>query len=312
MDEKEALLRTLEQFNAYLAFEKGLSPNSVEAYDDDVQKLFRYLEGTGKELSTVTEDDLHAFLSDIHDLGIQPRSQARIISGLRSFFKFLKMEGCIENNPAQLLELPRIGRRLPDVLTVEEIDAMENAIDTSTYEGCRNRAIIETMYSCGLRVSELVGLSLSKVFLDEEYIIVEGKGSKQRLVPISQSAIQEIRNYLPRRGDLTAMRGSEDILFFNRRGGQLTRTMIFYIVKSLCEQCDIRKSISPHTLRHSFATHLLEGGANLRAIQQMLGHESITTTEIYVHIDRSYLRREVDLYHPRSWKKGKKTEKNTL
>lgn len=294
--------RIVEQFNAYLMFEKGLSANTASSYDDDVDKLLRFVEESGKSLTDITEPDLHEFLAGLHDVGIHPRSQARIVSGLRSFFKFLKMEGIITANPAQLLEQPKFGRRLPDILTVEEIDSMEAATDVSTYEGCRNRAIVETMYSCGLRVSELVGLCMSKVFLEEEYIVVEGKGSKQRLVPISQSAIREITNYLDFRSELAVKPGSEDILFLNRRGSRLSRVMVFYIIKSLCEACGIQKNISPHTLRHSFATHLLEGGANLRAIQQMLGHESITTTEIYVHIDRSNLWKEVEKFHPRSKK----------
>lgn len=294
--------RIVEQFNAYLMFEKGLSANTASSYDDDVDKLLRFVEESGKSLTDITEPDLHEFLAGLHDVGIHPRSQARIVSGLRSFFKFLKMEGIITANPAQLLEQPKFGRRLPDILTVEEIDSMEAATDVSTYEGCRNRAIVETMYSCGLRVSELVGLCMSKVFLEEEYIVVEGKGSKQRLVPISQSAIREITNYLDFRSELAVKPGSEDILFLNRRGSRLSRVMVFYIIKGLCETCGIQKNISPHTLRHSFATHLLEGGANLRAIQQMLGHESITTTEIYVHIDRSNLWKEVEKFHPRSKK----------
>ena len=307
-DKKNIIIK----YKQYLKLEKSLSANTVEAYLTDLDKLFAFLELENIHFADVTLENLETFSAGLRDIGIHPRSQARILSGIRSFFRFLLLEDYIQQDPSELLESPQIGKPLPDVLTVEEIDALIGSIARSTREGQRNRAILETLYSCGLRVSELCNLKLSDLYLKEKFIKVEGKGSKQRLVPISQSAIQEIRNYLPRRGDLTAMRGSEDILFLNRRGGQLTRTMIFYIVKSLCEQCDIRKSISPHTLRHSFATHLLEGGANLRAIQQMLGHESITTTEIYVHIDRSYLRREVDLYHPRSWKKGKKTEKNTL
>lgn len=294
----------IEQYKAYLSLEKGLAANTVSSYDDDVRKLLRYVADERKSLEEITEDDLHTFLAALHDVGIQPRSQARIISGIRSFFHFLKMEKIITKNPASLIEHPKIGRQLPDVLTVEEIDAMEAAIDVSTYEGCRNRAIIETMYSCGLRVSELVGLKMSNVYLDEEYIIVEGKGSKQRLVPISKTAAGEIVNYLERRSELCVKREASDILFLNRRGGALSRVMVFYIVRDLCEACGIKKRISPHSLRHSFATHLLEGGANLRAIQQMLGHESITTTEIYVHIDRSFLRQEIIDHHPRSHRKA--------
>lgn len=290
----------IEQFNAYLSFEKGLSSNTIDGYDDDVEKLLRYLELSRKSLSDIVEADLHEFLAALHDVGIHPRSQARIISGIRAFFHFLKINGIIKDDPSRLLELPRLGRNLPDILTVEEIDAMEAAVDGKTYEGVRNKAIIEMLYSCGLRVSELVGLKLSDIYMDEEYVIVKGKGEKQRLVPVARSALKEVSAYLKRRGALTPKRGSENILFLNRRGGKMSRVMVFYIVKDLCGQCGIRKRISPHTLRHSFATHLLEGGANLRAIQQMLGHENITTTEIYVHMDRSFLRREVVKYHPRS------------
>lgn len=297
---KKSSLQIIERYNAYLSFEKGLSANTVSGYDDDVEKLLRFVGDTGKPVTAISEADLHEFLAALHEVGIGPRSQARIVSGIRSFFHFLKVEGYIDTNPAALLELPRTGRKLPDILTLEEIDAMEAAADTATYEGCRNKAIVETLYSCGLRVSELVDLTLSDLFLDEGYIVVKGKGSKQRLVPIAKSAIAEIRRYLPRRGGLVPKRGSEDVVFLNRRGRRMTRVMVFYVIKELSLKAGIAKTVSPHTLRHSFATHLLEGGANLRAIQQMLGHESITTTEIYVHIDRSFLRREVVAYHPRS------------
>lgn len=290
----------IQLFNAYLAMEKGLSGNTLMAYTDDVEKLMRFCGDNEKNLTQIAEDDLHQFLAALHDVGISPRSQARIISGIRTFFRFLKTGGYIEVNPSQMIEMPRLGRKLPDILSTDEIDQMENACDPSTYEGQRNRAIIETMYSCGLRVSELIGLRLSKLFFDEEYIVVEGKGNKQRLVPIAPSAVNEITRYLDRRANLTPKRGSEDILFLNRRGAIMSRVMVFYIIKDLCQMCNIHKNISPHTLRHSFATHLLEGGANLRAIQQMLGHESITTTEIYVHIDRQYLRQEVLSCHPRA------------
>ena len=237
----------------------------------------------------------------LQDVGIQPKSQARIISGIKSFFKFLKKEGYIDVNPSELLVSPKLGLHLPDVLTLGEIDDMIDAIDMSTPEGIRNRAIIETLYGCGLRVSELIALRMSQVFVDDEYVIVEGKGNKQRLVPISQQALECIAHYIKEvRCTLSVKPADADILFLNRRGGQLSRVMIFYIVKSLCELAGIHKTVSPHTLRHSFATHLLEGGANLRAIQQMLGHESITTTEIYVHIDRSTLRQEILLHHPRN------------
>ena len=299
-ERKELIIRKYYQ---YLKLEKAFSPNTVDAYQTDLEKLLLFLEEENIDILDTTLDDLQRFASGLHDIGIHPRSQARIVSGIRVFFQFLKTSGYTDHNPATLLELPRLGRQLPDILTVDEIDAMEAACDDSTYEGSRNRAIIETTYCCGLRVSELVGLQMSKVDIDEGYVTVDGKGSKQRIVPIASSAVDAIRAYLPLRSNLTPKRGSEDILFLNRRGGKLTRTMIFYIVKKLCGECGIKKNISPHTLRHSFATHLLEGGANLRAIQEMLGHESITTTEIYVHIDRSFLRQEVANCHPRSRKK---------
>ena len=233
-------------------------------------------------------------------MGISSRSQARIISGIKSFFRFLKLENQIENNPTLLLESPRIGQKLPEVLSIEEIDNMISCIDLSSNEGQRNRAIIETLYGCGLRVSELINLEINKIFFEEEYIVVKGKGNKERLVPISTIAINEIKLYLDDRSHLNIKPGEENILFLNRRGRRLTRVMIFYIIKQLAELAGIRKDISPHTLRHSFASHLLEGGANLRAIQQMLGHESIATTEIYIHIDRTRLRDEILTYHPRN------------
>lgn len=290
-----------ERFAAYLKVEKGLSAHTAEGYLDDVQKLVRYLADAGIGVENVSASDLENFVCTLHDLGIQPRSQARIISGIKSFYKFLKMEGYVEQNPTRLLNSPKIGKHLPEVLTVAEIDSMISCIDMSKPEGIRNRAIVETLYGCGLRVSELVDLQLSDVYHDEEYVIVHGKGDKQRLVPISPVALTLIDQYIAEyRSNLTVKRGNENVLFLNRRGGKLSRTMIFYIVRELCELAGIRKTVSPHTLRHSFATHLLEGGANLRAIQQMLGHESITTTEIYVHIDRSMLRREILAHHPRN------------
>lgn len=291
----------MKRFDAYLMVERGLSENTVEAYNDDVQKLIDYFDDV--ELSPVdaTENDLHGFLSGLFDLGIAPKSQARILSGIKTFYKFLKIEGYIDNNPTVLIESPRLGRKLPTVLTVEEIDAMIAAIDLDEPEGQRNRAIIETLYGCGLRVSELVGLRISQIYTEDEYIIVEGKGGKQRLVPISTTALDEIKKYINGyRSQLKIKRGCDDILFLNRRGGMLTRVMVFYIIKKLCLLAGIEKNVSPHTLRHSFATHLLEGGANLRAIQQMLGHEDISTTEIYVHIDRSRLRQEILSHHPRN------------
>ena len=289
------------RFLAHLTLTKGMSQNTAQAYSDDVDKLTRFLAETGVAVDHASTADLEAFVSTLHDVGIQPRSQARIISGVKSFYKFLRLEGYLDADPTELLLTPKIGRHLPEVLTIDEIDAMIDAIDMSKPEGQRNRAIIETLYGCGLRVSELIGLKLSQLFMEERYVIIQGKGNKQRLVPISPVAIEQITLYLEQtRAHQVAKRGSEDILFLNRRGAMLTRQMIFHIVKQLCELAGIRKVISPHTLRHSFATHLLEGGANLRAIQQMLGHESITTTEIYVHIDRSRLRDEILTHHPRN------------
>ena len=275
------------RFLGYLTLEKGMSRNTAQAYGDDVDKLTRYLTGTGVAVEHATTDDLERFVCTLQDVGIQPRSQARIISGIKGFYKFLRLEGYMDCDPTELLPTPKIGRHLPEVLTIAEIDSMIAAIDMSKPEGQRNRA--------------MVSLRLSQLFLEERYVVVLGKGNKQRLVPISPVAIEQIALYLEQtRSHQVAQRGSEDILFLNRRGAMLTRQMIFHIIKQLCELAGVRKVISPHTLRHSFATHLLEGGANLRAIQQMLGHESITTTEIYFHIDRSRLRDEILAHHPRN------------
>lgn len=291
-----------QRFLGYLTLERGMSANTAMAYSDDVDKLVRYLVDAGVGVEHATTDDLERFVCTLQDIGIQPRSQARIISGVKRFYKFLRQEGYMESNPTELLLTPNIGHHLPEVLTIDEIDRMIAAIDMSKAEGQRNRAIIETLYGCGLRVSELVNLPLSQLYVEERYVVIQGKGNKQRIVPISPVALEQINLYLEQtRSHQVAQRGSEDILFLNRRGAKLTRQMIFHIVKQLCELAGVRKVISPHTLRHSFATHLLEGGANLRAIQQMLGHESITTTEIYVHIDRSQLRDEILKYHPRNY-----------
>ena len=293
--------RVKRNYLVYLRIEKGLAENTAAAYGDDVDKLTGFLADQGIAVERATTDDLDHFVAALHDLGIGPRSVARIISGIKSFYKYLRLEGFTDDTPTSLLDSPRLGRHLPEVLTLDEIDAMVGCIDMSTPEGLRNRAIIETMYGCGLRVSELVGLQMSLVYADEEFVVVRGKGDKQRLVPISQVALELIGRYVSEvRSHLVVKRGCEDILFLNRRGGQLSRQMVFIIIKRLCELAGIHKTVSPHTLRHSFATHLLEGGANLRAIQQMLGHESITTTEIYVHIDRSRLRQEIMEHHPRN------------
>lgn len=292
--------KLLDSYDAYLLLERGMSDNTRAAYRSDVEKLVCYLADGSTTLGDVTLDTLHNFAADLHDLGISPRSQARIVSGVKSFFKFLKNQQFIEHNPARMLENPQVGLHLPEVLTVAEIDAMLAAIDLATPEGQRNRAIVETLYSCGLRVSELVNLEIGKVFVDEGYVIVTGKGSKERVVPISESALREISAWMDHRADIDIKPGEEQMLFVSRRGKRLTRVMIFYIIKRLAELAGIRKEISPHTLRHSFATHLLEGGANLRAIQQMLGHESIATTELYLHLDRSHLREEILQHHPRA------------
>ena len=304
MREIDNIGKIIRNFQVYLRLEKGLSNNTCDAYTDDVSKLINYLLDAGIALRDAEEEDLHNFLSGLHDIGIGPTSLARIISGIKSFFKYLRLEGYLEFNPTALIESPRLGRHLPEVLTVAEIDSMIAEINMGANEGVRNRAIVETLYGCGLRVSELVTLRKSQIFSNEGYIIVIGKGNKQRLVPISDIALDAIVDYVAAyRNGLDIKNGDEDILFLNRRGGRLSRVMIFYIIKDLCERAGIKKNISPHTLRHSFATHLLEGGANLRAIQQMLGHESITTTEIYVHIDRERLRKEILLHHPRNAKK---------
>lgn len=287
----------ISDFDLYLMMEKGVADNTRQGYLRDVRKLLVYLSDTTDDvgdtapvrLREVTIDTLRFFIGDLHDIGIAERSQARIVAGIRAFFHFLTMEGYLDANPAELLETPKIGLHLPEVLTLEEIDAIIGAIDPSKAEAQRDRAIIETLYGCGLRVSELITLEISRIFPEEGYLVVRGKGNKERMVPMSETSIAEINDYLSDRATLPVKPGEENILFLNRRGRHLTRERIFQIVKELAENAGIRKSISPHTLRHSFATHLLEGGANLRAIQQMLGHESIATTQIYIHLDLSLI-----------------------
>ena len=292
----------LDKYRQYLVFEKSLSANTLDAYVRDVQKLFGFLADEGKSPLDATLADLEAFSASLNDIGIHPRSQARILSGIRSFYTYLVLDDRIEANPTELLESPKIGEKLPEVLSVEEIDKIIDSIDIFGKEGLRNRAIIETLYSCGLRVSELCNLKLSDMFLNERFIRVEGKGSKQRLVPISRSAINEIELYLQQdRSNIDIKPGYEDYLFISaHRRKNLSRIMVFHIVKELAEAAGIKKNISPHTFRHSFATHLLENGANLRVIQSMLGHESIGTTEIYTHIDANRLRDEIIEHHPRN------------
>ncbi|GHT85085.1 tyrosine recombinase XerC [Bacteroidia bacterium] len=287
-------------YHTYLQLEKSLSPNSVAAYMDDLEKLLNYLSDTGKKTEEVTLEDLQDMISGLHEIGIIPRSQARIVSGIKSFYRFLCLENYVQRDPSELLESPKIGLKLPVFLTVAEINGIIDSIDRSLPEGQRNRAILETLYSCGLRVSELINIRFSDLYLDEGFIKVEGKGRKQRLVPVSPVAIKEINLYLTDRNHIPVKKGFEDVLFLSRRGTSLSRIMIFHIIKVQTELAGIHKTVSPHTFRHSFATHLLEGGANLRAIQQMLGHEKIATTEIYTHLDRDFLRSEILEHHPRN------------
>lgn len=297
-------LPTIKGFKSYLQLERSLSENSIEAYLHDIEMLVQFLEIKGFNYSptTITQKQIEEFIQYVSELGMLASSQARILSGLKAFFKYMLIEDMIEVSPTELMEAPKIGRKLPDTLSFEEINAIINAIDLSTNEGERNKAMLETLYSCGLRVSELVNLQLSKLMLEEGFLIVTGKGDKERIVPIGSVAIkyikiyiESIRNHMP-----VIKKESEDILFLNRRGSKLTRVMVFTIIKQLVEKAGIHKNVSPHTFRHSFATHLVEGGADLRAVQEMLGHESITTTEIYTHLDRDYLRQAIIDYHPRS------------
>ncbi|MGM0498015.1 MAG: site-specific tyrosine recombinase XerD [Bacteroidota bacterium] len=293
---------TINEFINFLRLERALSNNSIEAYRNDIKKFIQYLEAKGLSLlpHQIESDHLQNFIHWINELGISPRSQSRVISGIKSYYKYLLIENYIQKDPTELLETPKIGRELPKVLSVDEIDQLIQAIDLSQAEGQRNKAIIETIYSCGLRVSELINLKISNLYFKEGFIRIIGKGNKERLIPISQKATKEIKLYFEDRNKLSINPEHEDILFLNRRGKQLTRVMIFTVIKRLAEKAGLSKDISPHTLRHSFATHLIEGGADLRAIQEMLGHESIITTEIYTHLDREYLRDTIIEHHPRS------------
>lgn len=290
--------RNVAGYRTYLMLERSFSQNTAAAYLDDLSKLLIYLKGVRIDYLAVDLNVLRDFLVGLSDVGICGRSQARIVSGIKSFYHYLVLDGKLEEDPTELLESPKIGLHLPEVLTVEEIDSILNVIDLSSPQGHRNRAMLEVLYSCGLRVSELVNLQISNLYLKEEYVSVVGKGNKQRLVPISQCAIKEISYWLQERNNITPRKGEEDILFLNRLGARLTRNMVFLLVKRYAEMAGIRKGISPHTFRHSFATHLLEGGANLRAIQEMLGHKSILTTEIYTHVDVNLLRDQVNRFHP--------------
>jgi len=290
-------------FIAFLKLEKSLSRNSVEAYGRDVEKLIQYLDYHQLELqpNEIHLSHLQDFLKWINQLGMSARTQARVISGLKAFFKYLLLENLIKSSPAELLEAPRIGRVLPDTLNVEDINRLFEAIDLSTPEGERNKTILEFLYGCGLRVSELTDLKISDIRFNEGFLSVIGKGNKQRLVPVGNSALKQLDSFLHQvRSHIDIRKGQEDFIFLNNRGKKLSRVMIFYIVKNLAEKAGIRKSISPHTFRHSFATHLIEGGADLRAVQEMLGHASITTTEIYTHLDRDYLRSNILQFHPRA------------
>lgn len=295
--------RYIKDFVSYMKIEKGLSENSIFAYQNDVDKLFQYALSIQKNAEDITYNDLKHFIATLYDLGLSARSQARIISGIKQFYGFLSLENVIQDDPSELLEQPKIGLKLPEVLTIEEIDALIAAVDLTKTEGHRNRAILETLYSCGMRVSELVNLRFSDLYFDEGFVRVIGKGNKERLVPVSPQVQKEIQIYNDHiRRHQEIKKGNENIVFLNRRGAQLTRVMIFTIIKQLAEAIDLKKNISPHTFRHSFATHLIEGGANLRAIQEMLGHESITTTEIYTHLDQRFLRDAILSYHPRNAK----------
>ena len=297
---KRGTKKILAEYKQHLKLEKSLSNNTIEAYLTDVDKLLAFLTLEGIDVRDVKLENLESFSAGLHDIGINARSQARILSGIRSFFRFLLLDGYIKADPSELLESPKMGKQLPDVLTVEEIDALISSTDRSERYGQRDCCILETLYSCGLRVSELCNLKLSDLYLNEGFIKVEGKGSKQRLVPISPRAIHELNNYFLARNEHPIKPGFEDYVFISRFGRKLSRTMAFYVIKHAAERIGLKKVISPHTFRHSFATHLLEGGANLRAIQAMLGHENIGTTEIYTSIDRSRLRAEIIEHHPRN------------
>lgn len=297
MEQQQTIVK---KYVRYLKLERNMSPNTLEAYQNDLEKLLAFLKREDKHVLDVQLEDLQTFAAGLHDIGIGPRSQCRILSGVRSFYRYLMTDGYRDDDPTELLESPVLGEHLPEVLSTAEVDQLEASIDLSKWEGHRNRAIIEVLFSCGLRVSELVTLKLSDLYLEEGYLRVMGKGSKERLVPISPRAIKELDFWFDDRRHMIIKPGEEDYVFLNRRGAHLTRTMILIMIKQQAEAAGIKKTISPHTLRHSFATALLEGGADLRAIQAMLGHESIGTTEIYTHIDTSTLRLEILEHHPRN------------
>ena len=292
---------SIKEFKSYLKIERSLSDNTIDSYLRDIRKLAKFSKEKDLNELQITKAKVKEFIAEINKEGISARSQSRIISGIKAFYKYLILEDYLKINPTELIESPRIGMKLPDTLSIEEIDSLISAIDLSHPQGERNRAILEVLYSCGLRVSELTNLKLSNIRFKEGYVKVLGKGNKERFAPIGNSAIKFLNIYLNEiRNHQTIKKGSEDIVFLNRRGNKLTRVMIFTIIKQLAEKIGMKKKISPHTFRHSFATHLIEGGADLRAIQEMLGHESITTTEIYTHLDREYLRKSIMQFHPRA------------
>lgn len=294
----------LRKYYTYLKFERNFTDNSVEAYLSDISKMKLYIEGQGRTLLSVQQEDVETFMADLVDLGISPKSMNRILSGLRSFYRFLRLAGEREDDPVELISSPKLPQYLPEVLSLDEVNAIVAAPDPSTCDGQRNRAILETLYSCGLRVSELIGLKFSNIYEKDGFIQVYGKGRKERIVPIASSALKEIHLYEAFRYELPVQRGCEDLVFLNRFGKQLSRIMVFNIVKRYTEEAGVQKEVSPHTFRHTFATHLLEGGANLRAIQMMLGHENIRTTEIYTKVDQRMLREEILSYHPRNQHKS--------
>ena len=293
--------QSIKEFKSYLRIERSLSDNTIDSYLRDIQKLANFSEEKHLTELEITKSEVKEFIAEINKEGISARSQSRIISGIKAFYKYLILEDYLKINPTELIETPKIGMKLPDTLSIEEIDSLISTIDLSHPQGERNRAILEVLYSCGLRVSELTNLKLSNIRFKEGYVKVVGKGNKERFAPIGSSAIKFLNTYLKEiRNHQDIKKGSEDIVFLNRRGNKLTRVMIFTIIKQLAEKIGMKKKISPHTFRHSFATHLIEGGADLRAIQEMLGHESITTTEIYTHLDREYLRESIMQFHPRA------------
>lgn len=301
----EAWENDIREFRSFLKLEKGLSENSVNAYENDLKKLVNFLQNNelAVDLELVDSTVIHNFIQWINETGLNARSQSRIISGVKSFYKYLMLEERISVDPTLMLDSPRIGRKLPEVMTISEIDLLISKIDLSKPEGQRNKAMLELLYSCGLRVSELINLRISDLFREEGFIRVIGKGNKERIIPVSHSALREIENYMPDRNSMLSIdKENTDTLFLNRRGKKLTRVMIFTIIRQLADLAGIKKTISPHTFRHSFATHLVNGGADLRAVQEMLGHESIITTEIYTHLDREYLRSAIISHHPRASK----------